>query len=199
MAYTGHENTGNRNSHGWAIAGAFVGQAALIAGVGTLLAGVGTGGTSAASISASPVIVAQGSAVSTAPDVQPLNEFPYQVAVDGQQGGGVFPDVSSLPSFTVKPGQDLTISLDLTVPSTQTISDLSAGLTGTAGSSSATEVQTPYNDSVQTQAPGTQVFRISWPGSASEMRPGTQWTVSLSTSTPDLSYVAPIASITVAS
>jgi len=197
MAYTGHGNTGNRDSHGWAIAGAFVGQAALIVGIGGLLAGAGS--QSAVSYSASPAIAEQGPAASVVPDVQPLNEFPYQVAVDGQHGGGVFPDVSSLPTFTVKPGQDLTISLDLSVPAAQTITDLSAGLSGTAGSTSATEIQTPYNDSVQTQAPGTQVFRISWPGSASEMRPGTQWTVSLSTSTPDLSYVAPIASVTVAS
>ena len=197
MAYTGHGNTGNRDGYGWAIAAAFVGQAALIAGIGTLLAGAGS--TSTASISASPLITVQGPAASTTPDVQPLNEFPYEVAVDGQHAGGVFPDVSSLPSFTVKPGQDLTISLDLTVPSAQTIGDLSAGLAGTAGSTPATEIQAPYNDSVQTQAPGTQVFLISWPGSAGELRPGTRWTVSLSTSTADFSYVAPIASVTVAS
>jgi len=196
MAYTGHGNTSNRDSHGWAIAGAFVGQAAMIVGIGSLLAGVGS---TSASMSASSAMPVPGSAISAAPDVQPLNEFRYQVAVDGQDGGGLFPDVISPPAFTVKPGQDLTISLDLTVPSSQTITDLSVALSGAAGNTTATEIQTPYNDSVQTQAPGTHVYRVSWPGSASEMRPGTEWTVSLSTSTPDLSYVGPIASVTVSS
>jgi len=197
MAYTGHGNTSNKDSHGWAIAGAFVGQAAMIVGIGSLLAGVGS--TSAASVSASPATAVPGSVLSAAPDVQPLNEFRYQVAVDGQDGGGVFPDEMSPPAFTVKPGEDLTISLDLTVPSPQTITGLSVRLSGAAGNISATEIQTPYNDSVQTQAPGTDVFRITWPGSASEMRAGTQWTLSLSTSTSDMSYVSPIASVTVAS
>jgi hypothetical protein len=197
MAYTGRENTGSRESHGWAIAGAFAGQAAIIIGIGTLLAGIG-GAPTATQMSAvpAPALVAP----------QPgIASFPYQVAIDGQQGGAVFPTpLSSVPTFTVRPGQDLTVSLDVTLGPGQSASGMSADLVGASPGTGSPDVKTPYNDSVQLQSPGTHVFLLTWPKSASELRPGTQWTLYLSTGpgwagAGAAGFEAPIAQITISS
>ena len=195
MAYTARENTGNKVSHGWAIAGAFAGQAAIIVGIGALLSGVGaTSGATAMSASPAPAIAAPQPASSA------VTSFPYQLAIDGQRGGAVFPTpLTSLPVFTVAPGQDLTVSLGVTLPPGQNVSGLSADLVGSSPGAASPALQTPYNDSVQVQAPGTHVFLLTWPKLASELRPGTQWTLYLSTGPgwggADLE--APIAQITV--
>jgi hypothetical protein len=200
MAYTDRGNTGNRDSHGWAIAGAFAGQAGIIVGIGALLAA--TGGAPAATQSSAvpaPAAAQPAPAISVVPQVQPM--IPYQVAMDGQRGGDVFPQSSSVPSFTVEPGQDLTVSLGLgPVPSAVSVSGISWSLVGTNSNSDAgaPEMQTPYNDSVQAQSPGTYVTRLSWPGSASELQPGTQWTLVMTAGGPGQLGTSPIANITVA-
>jgi hypothetical protein len=198
MAYTDRDSTGTRDSHGWAIAGAFAGQAAIIVGIGALLAVGTTSASTQMSAWPAPLAAAPRPAFIAAPDVQPLNDFPYQVAMDGQHGGDVFPDASSMPAFTVKPGQDLTVSLDVTVPATQSITDLSVSLLGLTQDAGRSDIQSPYNDSVQSQAPGTHVFLLSWPGSASELRPGTQWMLFMSAGAPNGRVSSPIAQITVA-
>jgi hypothetical protein len=128
--------------------------------------------------------------------------------MDGQSGGGVFPVSSPVPSFTVKPGQDLTITLDMTVPPAQSVTDLSVSLIGAASDSGGPDIQAPSNDTVQplspgahvfTLSPGTHVFALSWPGAASELRPGTEWTLFMSAGILGWRDGGPIANVTVAS
>lgn len=193
MAYTGRGNTGNRDSHGWAIAGAFAGQVAIIVGIGALLAGAGpTPAVTQASAVPAP-------AISAVPDIQPLTNFSYQVTMDGQSGSAVFPDSSSVPSFTVKPGQGLTIRLDVTVPPGQSVTEMSVSLIGAPSDGGAPGIQAPYNDWAQEWDPGTHVFILTWPVSASKLAPGTLWTLFTSTGTPGQGIGGPIARITVAS
>jgi hypothetical protein len=203
MAYTGRDNTGNRDSHGWTIAGAFAGQAVVIAGIAALLAAVGTSG-SATQMAAVPLPAAAAPAPmvnpaweNAAPQVQPLYYLPYQVAVDGQHGGDVFPVALTVPTFTVKPGQDLQVSLALKVPPAMSLTGMSVRLIGADEAIGTAAIKTSYNESVQAQAPGTRVFLLTWPGSASELRPGTQWTLFMDAGFPD--WGNPIASITVGS
>ena len=195
MAYTGRENTGNRDTHGWAIAGAFAGQAAIIVGIGALLAGIGTPAATQMSAAPAPAVYALQPAVSALPA-----NIPYEVTIDGQQGGALFPaQPSSVPTFTVQPGQDLAASLDVTMPPGLSVTGLSVRLVGTVGGTGTADIQTPYNDSVQAQAPGTQVFMLTWPGSASELRPGTQWTLYMTPGPGRDAAGAPIAHVNVAS
>lgn len=198
MAYTGRGSTGSRDGHGWAIAGAFAGQAAIIVGLGVTLTTATTSGAVTQVITGPvPAAAAPGPVISAVPLVRPLTGFQYQVAMDGQHGGGVFPDAA--PALTVKPGQDLVVSLDVTVPSGRAIIDMRVSLVGpTQGSAGTAEIRPSYNDSVQSQAPGTRVFLLSWPGSASELQPGTQWMVVLTTGAPGASVGGVIARITVA-
>jgi hypothetical protein len=208
MAYTDHGNTGNRDGHGWAIAGAFAGQAAIIISIGALLAGADTTATvtQVSAAGSTPVISMPQPAFKPAfgmPDIKGSPGFSYQVTVDGQSGSSVFPDSPSVPSFTVKPGQDLTVTLDVTVPPVKGVTDLSVGLIGApsaAGGPGGPGIQAPSNDIVQPQplSPGTHEFVLSWPGSASELTPGTVWTLFMSAGTPDSGYGGPIATVTVA-
>jgi hypothetical protein len=104
----------------------------------------------------------------------------------------------SVPAFTVKPGQDLTVALDVTVPSGQPLTSVSVSLIGATQGARAPDFRTSYNDSVQAQAPGTRSFLLTWPVSAGELPPGTQWTLSMTVGTPDGHDADPIARITVA-
>jgi hypothetical protein len=210
MAYIGHGNTGNRDGHGWAIAAAFAGQAAIIVGIGALLTGGSTSAATQVSAVPFPAVAAPQPAFSKVPDIQPLTDFPYQVTMDGQSAAAVFPDSPSVPSFTVKPGQGLTITLDVTVPPAKSsATDLSVNLIGGASDAGGPDIQAPSNDTVQPLSLGAHVFALSpgttqvlvlrWPGSASELKPGTLWTLFMSAGTPDGGDGAPIATITVAS
>jgi hypothetical protein len=183
MAYTGRGNTGNRDGHGWAIAGAFAGQAAIIVGIGALLAGAGTtAAVTQVSAVPAPAIAAPKPAFSLMPDIQPLTGGSpyYQLNIDGQNGSNVFPDALSAPSFLVQPGQDLTVALDVTIPSGQSLTGMSVSLIGASGTG--TPGVTPPDNafSVQPLSPGTHVFVLSWPGSAGELRPGTHWSLFMS-------------------
>jgi hypothetical protein len=213
MAYIGRGNTGNRDGHGWAIAGAFAGQAAIIVSIGALLAGSGTttAGTQVSMAVPAPAVAKPGPALSVVPDMKAPADFSYQVTMDGQSGGGVFPDTSPVPSFMVKPGQDLAITLDVTVPPAKSVTTMRVSLIGAASDSQApsNDTQVPSNDTVQPQplfsgtyvfpsSPGTHVFVLSWPGSASELTPGTMWTLFMSAGTADSGYGGSIATVTVA-
>jgi hypothetical protein len=191
MAYTGRGNTGNRDGHGWAIAAAFAGQAVIIVGIGALLAG----GASSAATQVSAVAVPK-SGYSVVPDIQPL--IPYQVTMDGQSVAAVFPGSSSVPSFTVKPGQDLTITLDVAAPPAKSgITDLSVSLIGAPSNNTVQPL--PLGGHVFALSPGTHPLVLRWPGSASELKPGTLWTLFMSAGTPGGGDGAPIATVTVAS
>jgi hypothetical protein len=198
MAYTGRGNTGNRDGHGWAIAGAFAGQAAIIVGIGALLAGADTTGA-VTQASAVPAIAVPAPAISAVPDIQPLIDFPYRVTMNGQSAAAGFPDSSPVHSFMVKPGQDLTITLDVTIPSAQSVTDVSVSLIGATSDTGGPDIQPSANDTVQPLTPGTHVFVLSWPGSASELKPGTQWPLYMSVAGPGWRESDPIANVTVAS
>jgi hypothetical protein len=198
MAYMSRGNTGNRDGHGWAIAGAFAGQAAIIVGIGALLAGAGpTGAVTQASAVPAPAMAKPGPAFSVVPDIKAPTDFSYQVTMDGQSGGGVFPVSSPVPSFTVKPGQDLTITLDMTVPPAQSVTTMRVSLIGAA--SAAGNQALSSRTYVFPPSPGTNVFVLSWPGSASALTPGTEWTLFMSAGTSASGYGGPIATVTVGS
>jgi hypothetical protein len=195
MAYMDRGNSGNRDSHGWAVAAGFAGQAAIIVSIVGLLSAGGSSAVAPQSPVASPVLIKPGPpAYSALPDVQPM--IPYEVTLDGQTGGDVFPNSSAVPTFTVKPGQDLTASLD--VQAALSAPGISVSLIGPSSGNGSPDIRTPYNDSVQAQSPGTYVYQLSWPGSASELQPGTQWTLVMSATSPNQVDTSPIAIITVA-
>ena len=128
-----------------------------------------------------PAIAAPKPAFSLMPDIRPLTDDSpyYQLSIDGQVGSDTFPGGLPEPSFSVQPGQDLTATLVVTVPSGLSVTDMSVSLIGAPGTG--TPGVTPrYNDSVQSLSPGTHVFELSWPGSAGELRPGTQWLLFMS-------------------
>jgi hypothetical protein len=182
MAFTGRSNSGyDKDGYGWAIAAAFAGQAAIF----VTIAALATGGSSVqagSQMSAGPAgAMSAPQSVSAGPDYQPLYQFSYQVAVDGQGGNGVFQDGSPAPapSFTVAAGQDLTISLDVTVPPGQDVTDSSVVLWDASGDAMKPLVQTLDKGSMQSMTPGTQEFQLSWPGSAAQMQPGTQWSLDM--------------------
>jgi hypothetical protein len=199
MAYTGRGTTGNRGSHGLAIAWAFAGQAAMIVGVAALTAGHGGTAVSAQG-SAMPATAPPAPTITTVPDIQPLTKpsagFGYQVTVDGKSIAGKFPS-SPTPAFTVKPGQDLTIAVDLTFPPAQDATPLSVSLFGDNGKTGTPETGVPYNEIIRNPSAGTNVFILRWHAGA--LRPGTQWTLSLYGVAIPGSDSDPIANITVAS
>jgi hypothetical protein len=77
------------------------------------------------------------------------------------------------------------------------LTGMSVRLIGADAAIGAAAIKAPYNESVQVQAPGPRVFLLTWPGSARELRPGTQWTLFMNAGFPD--WENPIASITVSS
>jgi hypothetical protein len=182
MALTGRGNSGyDKDGYGWAIGAAFAGQAAIF----VTIAALATGGSSVqagSQMSAMPgAATSAPQAVNAGPDYQPLYQFSYEVSVDGQTDGGVFQDGSPAPApaFTVAPGQDLTISLDVTVPPGQDVTDSSVILWDASGDAMKPLVQTADSGSVQSMTPGTTEFQLSWPGSADQLQPGTQWSLDM--------------------
>jgi hypothetical protein len=191
MAYTGRGSTGSRDGHGWAIAGAFVGQAAIIVGLGVALVTPSTSGGATRMITGpTPAQAAPESAASLAPEVQPLIEFPYQITVDGQSGSGVYVFPRTVPSIVVQPGRVLTVSLDVTIPRGEDITSMSVNLDGDSRDAQfSVPLLTPYNDSIQATAPGTHVFELIAP--ASEMRSASEWTLFMTVESPGMTSSAP--------
>ena len=115
----------------------------------------------AAPVAAGAVPAAPSPAILAVPEIQPLVQFPYQITVDGHEGGGVFVFPRTMPSFTIAPGKDFTASLDVTIPPGEEITGMFVDLMGnSAGAQFAIPLTTPYNDSTQVTAPGTHVFEL---------------------------------------
>jgi hypothetical protein len=199
------DNAG-REGRGWTIAGAFAGQAIIFVSVAAALVGVRGGGPGPASASAVPVPAISAVPVPapsyitllpviTAPD-SAQDGLPIMVSVDGQSHFGL--SQRGLPthwSYTVPPGQDLTITLRVEVPATLSITDLSVSL----GDGSQARGMTLYDDAAQPLTPGEHTFMGLWAGSASELQPGTTWSIYMSTNVPIPGRGAPIATISVRS
>ena len=161
MAYTGRGSTGNRDGHGWAIAGAFVGQAAIIAGLGVVLATASTsGGVTRMITGPTPAQAAPESAASLAPEVQPLIELP----VPGRDGRAAAA-ASRLPAGIVRarvhrpagPGPYRVPRRD--GPRRQNITSMSVNLDRDSQDARFSRSSDPVQRLRPGEAPGTHVFR----------------------------------------
>lgn len=198
------DNAG-REGRGWTIAGAFAGQAIIFVSIAAALVGV-RGGPVPLSASAVPAPAISGmpatapSAITLLPVIttpySAQDGLPIMVSVDGQSHLGL--SQRGLPvrfSYTIPPGQDLTITLGVKVPATLSITDLSV----TLGDGNQARRLTLYDNAAQPLTPGEQTFTGVWAGSASELQPGTTWPIYLSTNVPIPYKSAPIATISVRS
>jgi hypothetical protein len=193
------DNAG-REGRGWTIAGAFAGQAIIFVSIAAALGGTSGGPVPlpAPAISAVPVPAPSSITllpVITSPD-SAQDGLPIMVSVDGQSHLGL--RQQGLPtrfSYTVPPGQDLTITLRVKVPATLSITDLSVSL----GDGNQARGMTLYDDAAQPLTPGEHTFMGIWAGSASELQPGTTWSIYMSTNVPVPDKGAPIATISVSS
>jgi hypothetical protein len=195
------DNAG-RPGRGWTIAGAFAGQAIILVGIAAAL-GAARGGPvpmPAPVISAvpAPAIPAGPSSASLLPVFTmpyTLNSmFVYTLSMDGQTRSGIFQrGLSANLSYKAPPGQDLAITLGVKIPAGLSITDLSVSL----GDGSPARAATVYDDAAQPLTPGEHTFSVIWAGSASELQPGTTWSIHLATNAPGQYKDAPIATVSV--
>lgn len=123
--------------------------------------------------------------------------------MDGQTGGGTFSGIypetrPPMPSYTVRPGQHVGITLGVTIPGTLKLTNLTVTFAEVAPDVGQPLDQTLYHDATQPLAPGPYTFTADWPGSASGLQPGTKWLIYMSVDTPGMSDGSPIATVAVA-
>jgi hypothetical protein len=193
-----------RDGHGWAIAAAFVAQAGIFVGIGVLLGGASSSATASDSGQAfavpAPAVVSPMMPLMSPQGAQQPGALPYTVFMDGQSASGVFVDEQPAPAFMVAPGQDLTATLSVTVPASLNITDLSVSLEPFGQTGQDPQVQDVYDNPAQPLSPGMYTFTLNWAGSASELQPGTTWSLFMSTSAPDgTAEGEPIATVSVGS
>jgi len=196
-------DNGSRAGRGWAIAGAFVGQVGIFAGIGMLSAGAVTAPTAMPVYAAPAPAVASLLPVVAAPGLPQPDTFPYTLSMDGQAGSGTFsgsyPEGQPpLPSYTVRPGQPVSITLGVTIPDALRLASLTVTFAEVGPDVGQPIDQALYHDATQPLAPGPYTFMVDWPGSGSGLQPATKWLVYMSAGSPGMSNGSPIATVTVA-
>jgi hypothetical protein len=198
-------DNGGRASRGWAIGGAFAGQAGIFAMIGALLAG-----TASAPV-AVPVYAGPASAivaplpVAAAPGIPRPTSFGYTFLVDGSASGGAFSGVyptrqAALPAYTITPGQRADIKLSVTIPDGLKLDYLTLSSIEGVPHRGQPLTQELYLDTTgQPLAPGRHTFGVDWPGPGNSLQPGSEWLIYLSAGSPGAYQSSPIATITVAS
>lgn len=97
-------------------------------------------------------------------------QLSFAVTLNGQSG--MFPANGGPSSFTVTPGEDLRINVDVTIPANQSVTALWLGISG--GTIGAPSVLHPILAHIRKPlGPGTHSFRLRWTVPAG-LRPGTQ-------------------------
>jgi hypothetical protein len=198
------DGNGKRAGRGWAIGGAFAGQAGIFVAISAMLAGT----AAAPAVSVAPVPAVAPLPAITAPSVQQPGTFPYTFSMYGQASGGpyngVYPErPSPVPAYTVRAGQwgqTVGITLTMTIPDPSVkVTDLWVTFTEVSPNAGSTfyQDQVLYHADSEPLPPGPHTFQTAWP-SASAMEPGTEWLVSATDDNPGGWVDAPLASVTVA-
>jgi hypothetical protein len=198
-------DNGGHAGRRFAIAGAFAGQAAIFLGIGALM--TATAATSVVPVGATAVpapVVASLLPVVSTPDLPLPATFRYTVSIDGQAGGGMWGRAGiggqpPITSYRVPAGQELDVTLGVTVPASLKPTGLTMGLAEAGPAQWLPDEQTVYDLPSQPLLSGSHTYVVNWLGSAGELRPGTTWLLFLSVTTSAGEAESPIATLTVAS